>query len=91
MTLAKNEVVVACVPVAFVKVKSWRVDDARERIPPVAVVRPVTPRVEPMVAVPVALRLVAVTFPANIAEEEAYRLFLIQTGIVVVGVRVRVL
>lgn len=53
MIEAKNEVVVACDPVAFTKVMFWKVDEASERMPPVAVVRPVIPRVEPTVAAPV--------------------------------------
>ena len=53
------------------KVKFWSVDEASERIPPVAVVRPVMPSVDESVAapetarVPVAVRFVAITFPAT--------------------------
>ena len=50
-------------PVAFWKVMSWKVEEASESIPPVAVVRPVTPRVEPTVAAPETERLPAPTVP----------------------------
>ena len=68
-------------PVALVKVTACRVLDARERTPPVAVVRPVTPRVLPKVAapemlavpetarVPVAIRLVVRRLVAIVVEE----------------------
>ena len=45
-----KRVVVACEPVAFTKVRFWKVDEASERMPPVAVVRPVIPKVKPTVA-----------------------------------------
>ena len=66
ISVEKKLVVVAFVPVAFWKVKFWNVDEASERMPPVAVVRPVMPRVDERVAapetarVPVAVMLVAV-------------------------------
>ena len=77
MIEAKNEVVVACVPVAFTKVMFWSVVDARERMPPVAVVRPVMPRVDERVAapetarVPVAVMFVPVMFPATWIDDDA--------------------
>jgi len=49
--VAKKLVVVAEVPVAVVKVKDWRVEEALERKPPVRFERPETARV------PVAVRL----------------------------------
>jgi hypothetical protein len=74
MIEAKKDVVVACEPVALTKVKFWRVDDASERIPPVAVVRPVTDRVEPMVAAPVIVAEPTVAFPATESVPVAMRL-----------------
>ena len=41
----KSDVEVACVVVEFTPVKFWRVEDARERKPPVGVERLVTLRV----------------------------------------------
>jgi hypothetical protein len=82
---------VACEVVARVAVKLCRVVDASERSPPVAVVRPETERVEPIDAVPVAMMLVVVRLPATMTDDEAYTISLNHTGIVVVGVRVRVL
>jgi len=77
----KLPVEVAAAVVAFVPVKFWKVEEARERRPPLAVVRPVTLSVEPRVAapwrfevpstasVPVALTLVTERFVAMVVEE----------------------
>jgi len=79
--LKKDAVEVAFASVTFTAVMFWKVDEARAMMPPVAVVRPVTERVEPMAVaplrveapvtarVPVAMRFVAWTFPATVEEE----------------------
>ena len=77
----KEAVEVAAVSVAFTAVMFWKVEEASAKMPPVAVVRPVTERVEPMAVaplrvdapvtakVPVAMRLVAWTLVATVEEE----------------------
>ena len=70
----KKFVVVAFPEVELLKVRFWKVLDARERRPPVAVVRPLIERVEPRVAaprilaVPVAVRFVVLRFVAIVVE-----------------------